>query len=1027
MTGRFVTVSLCLGVLTLSIQAQVPTQVQNAPDDVNFFEQQIRPILTQHCYQCHSTESKRLRGGLLLDSRPGWQKGGDSGPVLLPGKPEESLLIKAVRYSDDTMQMPPKGKLSDREIQALVEWVRRGAPDPRDVAKPPRKERVIDIAQGKLHWAFQPLRLSEIPSVNSPWPRNAIDRFLFAKIQAEGMQPTPSASRARLLRRATLDLVGLPPTPGEVADFVNDRSPDAWEKVVDRLLASPHFGERWGRHWLDLARFAESHGFEHDYDRPNAYHFRDFVIRALNADMPYNQFIQWQLAGDELAPDNPEAMLATGFLAAGVHSTQITKSQVEKERYDELDDKLATTGTAMLGLTLGCARCHDHKYDPIPTADYYRLLATFTTTVRSDYDVSLDPVGDRESKAAYERQHAPMLQALDTYERLEHPAKAADWLRRWVTGQQHVAWVGVSPSSSQSMGGATLTSQEDGSILVSGKIPEKETYTLLLETRLQGLKALRLDALADSSLVKGGPGRAPNGNFALSDLQVAARPLLGKGKWRPVSLRNPRATFSQKNLPVEAVLDADRRTGWAIDPQFGQNHAAVFEFAEPVGYYGGTELSVTLRFENNRQHSLGRFRLALSTLKQAELHDPVMWPAVAEVLHHYCATNHLTADQRDLFLRWHRHLDKQWLALHQVVQEHARKVPQPKKIKALICSEGVPAVRLHTQGGDYLEETHFLHRGDPNQKRGIAHQGFLQVLMRTTQQEGSWQLPPPSGARTSHRRAALARWITDTEKGAGHLLARVIVNRLWYHHFGRGLVATPSDFGMQGAKPSHPELLDWLAKELIRQGWRLKAIHKLILISAAYQQDSHVPEAVLQRDPQNLLFARWQPRRLEAEIIRDCILASSGTLDRTMFGPGTLDEQHRRRSIYFMVKRSKLIPMLLVFDAPDALQGLGLRSATTVAPQALLLMNHPAMRKAARELAGKIARSEAIPAAEAVQNAYLATLSRTPSEKELAEALAFVQAQTHVYREISRNQPQRQALTDFCQVLLSLNEFIYIE
>jgi hypothetical protein len=947
--------------------------------------------------------------------------------VLVLGKPEESLLIKAVKYEDDSIQMPPKGKLTDREIKALTEWVKMGAPDPRDKAATAKKERVIDIEKERQHWAFQPLRRSAVPVTKSAWARTPVDHFLLAQMQAKGVTPNQPAERAKLIRRASLDLLGLPPTPEEVAAFVQDSAPDAYEKMIDRLLASPHYGERWGRHWLDLARFAESHGFEHDYDRPHAYHYRDFVIKALNADMPYNQFVQWQLAGDELAPDDPLALMATGFLAAGVHSTQITKNQVEKERYDELDDKLATIGTAMLGLTFGCARCHDHKYDPIPTADYYRMLATFTTTVRSDYDINLDPGNYRQALATYEKAHEPLVQALQQYEVTEQPQALQRWLERWQQGQEQVPWVVLPPVAAVSQGGATLRLLPDDSLLVTGTNPPKEMFTIVVQTRLQGITALRLEALSDPSLPKGGPGRASNGNFALTDFRITAKPLQHPGPAVPVKLQNPRATFEQKGLPVRAALTGNPRSGWAVDPQFGKDHAAVFALAEPVGHYGGTEIRITMRFENNQQHAIGRPRISVTTLPNAPLLGPTLTERMQEVLQMYRATGHLTRVQQAELRHWYRPLDPQWQALKSKVQDHATQAPQPKLLKALICSEGVPAVRLHTQGGDFLDHTHFLNRGDPNQKRGIAPQGFLQVLMRTPAQEKHWQTAPPAGWRTSYRRLAMARWLTDTEYGAGHLLARVIVNRLWQHHFGRGIVATPSDFGTQGARPTHPELLDWLAAELIRQGWRLKPIHRLLMTSAVYMQTATVDEEKMRRDPQNQLFSRWQPRRLEAEIIRDCILCVSGTLDRTMFGPGTLNEHQRRRSIYFTVKRSKLIPMLLVFDAPDALQGLGTRAATTVAPQALLLMNHPAIRAAALNFGRRVAPKSDTPLATSLRDAFLLALSRPPTEQETAAATAFLQEQMKAHQEAGHAQPREQAWADFCQVLLSLNEFVYME
>ena len=396
---------------------------------IALFEQTVRPILEQRCFKCHSAQAEKLQGGLHLDSRPGWQQGGDSGPVIVPGKPDESLLVRALRYSDDeSTQMPPEGKLPEREIALLTEWVQRGAPDPRNEVVSGTKKRQLNLAEESKHWAYQPLSFAAPPRVkNEAWCRTPIDRFVLARLEVKSIAPNGPIERRKLIRRVYFDVLGLPPTPEEVEAFVADSAGDAYEKLIDRVLASPHFGERWGRHWLDVARFAESHGFEQDYDRPNAYHYRDFVIRALNEDLPYDTFVRWQLAGDEFAPEDPLAIAATGFLAAGVHATQITANQAEKERYDELDDMTRTVGTTFLGLTLGCARCHDHKFDPLSIKDYYAVASTFTTTVRSDYDVDMAPAAYREALAKHEAAGVPVKAAIEAFERDELPGRFDAW------------------------------------------------------------------------------------------------------------------------------------------------------------------------------------------------------------------------------------------------------------------------------------------------------------------------------------------------------------------------------------------------------------------------------------------------------------------------------------------------------------------------------------------------------------------------------------------------------------------------
>ncbi|HXT57389.1 MAG TPA: DUF1549 domain-containing protein, partial [Pirellulales bacterium] len=540
------------------------------PKGIEFFEQNIRPLLVQRCYKCHSAKSQPLRGGLMLDSRAAWQRGGDSGPAIVPGDPDASLVVKAVRYDNDEVQMPPDGKLPEREIASLVEWIKLGAPDPREGDSTPVARKSVSLEEGRTRWAFQPLAVKAPPAVaDETWPRTPLDRFILAKLEERGIAPNSSADRRRLIRRAYFDLIGLPPTPEEIEAFVNDPSADAFEKVVDHLLDSPHYGERWARHWLDLVRYAESHGFEQDYDRPSAYHYRDFLIKALNQDLPYDTFVRWQLAGDEIEPENPLALMATGFLAAGVHSTQITKNQVEKERYDELDDMSATIGTSMLGLSIGCARCHDHKFDPIPTRDYYRLLSTFTTTVRSEIDLNLDKENYQQAKAAHELAHAPLVEALAKYEREQLPSRFDAWLAARPVEPPPGKWLVLDLDSYQSKGGATLSPLDDGSLLAGGKTPDHDEYTFVAATNLKDITAVRIEALAHESFPKSGPGRASNGNFALSEFKLTATPLAADAKPLAVRLANAKATFEQNGLAVAGAIDDNAGSAWAVDPEFG--------------------------------------------------------------------------------------------------------------------------------------------------------------------------------------------------------------------------------------------------------------------------------------------------------------------------------------------------------------------------------------------------------------------------------------------------------------------------
>lgn len=756
------------------------------------FKKSVRRILIDNCVSCHGDGV--TEGGFDLIDRDTTLQGGETGPAVIPGKPDESRLMKLITHAEEPAMPQEASKLADDEIAAIREWIKLGAP-----FDAPLLERMseTDWTQTKIDparrdfWAFQPLAKVFPPDIADPSCRNDIDRFVRSKQREQGLTPTADASPLTLIRRAYLDLLGVPPTPEEVDAFLEagggrqppenehegvdansrradaPRSPDAYEQLVDRLLDDPRFGERWARHWLDVARFAESHGFEQDYDRPHAYHFRDFVIKAFNDDLPYDTFVRWQLAGDEIAPDEAEALKATGFVGAGVFPTQITANEVERTRYDALDDMAATTGQAFLGLSVGCARCHDHKFDPIPQADYYRFASTFTTTVRSNVDVPIYP-----------------------------------------------------------------------------------------------------DVAADV---------------------VAA----------------------------------------------------------------------------------------------------------------------------------------------------------PKPVKVMIASEGVTPIRHHTQGADFFEQTYFLRRGDCDQKQGVAHQGFLQVLTDPDESFQQWQESPPDGWRTSYRRRALANWMTDVEQGPGQLLARVIVNRLWHHHFGRGIVATPNDFGAQGLPPTHPELLDWLAQQLIDNGWRLKPIHRLIMTSATYRQSSvggasaHQQASIgesssqadrggaspARHDLQNEFLTRFVPRRLEAEPLRDSMLAVSGRLDPQMYGPGTLDENSTRRSIYFTIKRSKLVPTMTLFDVPEPNVSIGNRQSTTIAPQALHFLNSPQARACAESLAERAKRESP---ADPLQRAYRLAYGREPTEEERTLMTDFLAEQTKSYGEASHPDSEKLALADVCQVLFASNEFVFL-
>ena len=580
----------------------------------------------------------------------------------------------------------------------------------------------------------------------------------------------------------------------------------------------------------------------------------------------------------------------------------------------------------------------------------------------------------------------------------------------------------------KSLDGATFSKQADGSFLVGGKNPANDRWVLTAELQTMGLNAIRIEALTDKSMPRNGPGRAGNGNFALSDIRVFAANKKG-GQRVPVKLVNPKATHQQNTagLSVASSIDGDKRkSGWAVDfGGIGKEQAAVFEFAAPVGFEGGTILTVEMDFYVNTRHTIGRPRLAVTAApRPVAIKGDSSAASVATLLaavKQAGSVEKLDAKQRAALLKIYRAQDAEWTKLNNHVQQHLATKPVSKMEKVQVTSEGFKPTKHHADGRGFphfYKQTYFLKRGDANQKDGEATQGFLQVLMRGGKNEQSWQVAPPEGWRTSYRRRSLANWLTDTEHGAGHLLARVMANRLWQHHLGRGIVNTPNDFGLQGELPTHPQLLDWLALELIENGWRLKPLHKQIVMSATYRQSAAHDAAKLKADPQNKLHWRRTPARLEAEVIRDSILKVSGRLDERMFGAGTLDERMLRRSIYFMIKRSKLIPSMQLFDSPEPLVSQGSRPVTIIAPQALHFMNNGQVRASAMELASQL---KAQPdTAAAVTLGYQTVLGRAPTPKEQKSIASFIDVQEKSYT----NNGRELALADFVQVLFGLNEFI---
>lgn len=1008
--------------IALLLVVTSPIAVQAAEDEgIQFFEQKIRPVLVEHCYSCHSAaaqEAKKLQAALFLDSAAGIAAGGESGAVLVKGKSAESLLLKALQY--DGVEMPPPGKLPAEVVADFAKWIDMGAPDPRlgEVVIKPKRE--ISIEEGKNWWAFQPLKEVALPDAQKP-----VDGFIRKSQQEQGLKPNPPASKEKLLRRAYFDLVGLPPTPEQIAAFVGDTSPQAFEKVIDELLVSPAYGERWARHWLDAARFAESGGYEFDGFRPGAYHYRDWVIRALNNDMPYDEFLRMQLAGDLLLPDDMQGAAATGFLVAGPYPGQITAKTVEGIRYDQLDDMMMTIGGSMLGLTLGCVRCHEHKYDPIPHQDYYALAASLARTVQGQITLDVDAAATVRALEQHRAAHEPLVAALQAFAKNELPGRFTAWRTKELDLQPETTlWQVLEPVSMSAersylkeLPGSGIIANDGllnpGTKLSQGgqirTVGNDEQYQLTFHTHQKNVQSLRLDAFTDKTLPQRGPGLSGDGGFQLVEIKVTASPLDSQAQDAAQAFKLKPVFVAQEDMgqPLTNAVDENPATAWVVKATARKDNAAIFELDPPIaGFVNGTKLNVELKF---REQGIGRLRVALSVEPNpATWAGKVSMQGVGEMRAIVAAfPSELPEVVRTSLARWFAPFDADTARVFYAVRDHGAAQPRPQ----------VSEVYTTVAGG---QDVFYLRRGEVDNKQGKAEPGFLQVLLRS-------DTPAPAAPTSSpvDPRVSLANWISDVPHGAGPLVARVMANRIWQHHFGEGIVRTPNDFGVQGERPTHPELLEYLAGELIRGNWKLKPLHRLIMLSDAYQQSNDVDPANLKLDPDNRYLWHYHPRRMEAETIRDALLAVGGNLDSTMYGPSVLDNSSRR-SVYLRVKRSELLPAMTLFDAPEPTQSIGKRNVTTVPTQALALMNSPFVQQQAEKLFARIKTAPDAPLTSAIDRGYQIAFGRMPTEAVRSRMLAFINQQQS---ELGGNTPETsdKALIEFCHVLLCLNEFVYID
>jgi hypothetical protein len=843
---------LCLAPLPLrTLQADEPPAADTEAALTHFLEH-VEPLLREHCHACHSHAAGVMEGGLTLDWRTGWQQGGSRGPAVIPGNPDASLLIQAVRHQHAELRMPEE-QLEPSAIATLESWVRSGAPDPRSSAPQPKP---IDADW----WALRPLKRPEVPPQKSLFPPNPVDAFLQSAWERSGIQPAPPADRRTLIRRLTLELHGLLPTPEDTTAFVNDADPQAFEKLVDRLLASPRYGERWARHWMDVIHFADSHGYEHDVFRPHAWRYRDYLIASLNADIPWGQFIREQLAADVYAPDQPLRQAALGFLGAGTYDHSAAATAPRNFENLDRDDMVVQTFAAFCSTTVGCARCHDHKFDPVSQADYYSLQAVFAGIGKGDIPFDADPAV-AAARLRWQQLKTAATQ-LDSTVLLDPNTQATIAAVLPQQGTMAV-WKPAALQTFNSLEGALLQRLEDGSILVTGPRPDTDTTTVTFSPDgLTLITALRLDVLPHESLPASGPGRAENGNLHLNEVELKVF-AANRNEAQIVAFQRATSDFDQDGWTIANSIDGNAQSAWGIHPREGQQHSAVFEFKAPISVSPGMTLHLVLRQSHGRGHTIGRLRISLT---DAPPETAQALPADLQALLDIPADSRTPEQQLQLAAR----------ALELRADSELSRLPPPEKLYA------AAAVATNERGTirfDKPREIRVLKRGDVDQPAEVAVPGALSILQQAAGLPARFELQPEHPE--SARRAALAEWIASPDNP---ITWRSAANRVWQYHFGRGLCETSSDFGRMGSLPDHPELLDWLACELREYG-SIRRLHRSICLSAAWQASAAASEHALQLDPQNRLVARRSRQRLDADAWRDSVLLASGRLDDTMGGP----------------------------------------------------------------------------------------------------------------------------------------------
>jgi len=929
--------------ILLASAAVGPVRAADPPD----FNRDVRPILAARCLKCHGPDDAARKAKLRLDLR-------DAAEHVL-GKPGESELLRRITSNDDDEVMPPrsvKAPLSDAQKEILKAWIVAGA-------------------RYEPHWSFVPPKRPAVPKTRFP-VTNPIDSFVRARLEKEGLQPSPEADRSTLLRRVYLDLIGIPPSPEDVNAYVNDRSPEAFGKVVDRLLASPQYGERWARRWLDLARYADTNGYEKDRQR-SIWPYRDWVIKALNDDMPFDRFTIEQIAGDMLPSATESQLVATGFHRNTMLNEEGGVDPLEF-RFHAITDRVATTGTVWLGLTMGCAQCHTHKFDPITQNDYYRFFAFLNNADEPELAV---PTTAQLSKR---KEIEEKIRAIET--ELEKKAATPDRqkaFQTWLAREERAAirWSVIRPVSMNG-GLSKLNQLDDGSILATGDTTKRDVYTLTFDELPAYTTAIRLEALPEESLPAGGPGRTyyegPNGEFFLSELTFT---IDGKpAKFAAASESGPGERGSAR-----FVIDGNPLTGMSSGGAIGKPKQAVFVLEKPLS---ATKGQLELVFEKYYASSLGRFRVSVTTQTgnvkaldlPGEVEDALAVPSAKRTPH-----------ERSVLQRYWLDTAAEFKAEHDAIGSLRKQQPVPAT--TLVMKE---------RPRNHPRDTYRHHRGE-----------FLQTKEKVEPGVPAWLSPLSRG--DAPNRLTFARWLVSPENP---LTARVAVNRHWQAFFGRGIVRTLNDFGYQGEAPTHQDLLEWLAVQFVARGWSVKQLHKLIVLSATYRQSSHVTPGLLANDPENKWLARGPRVRLEAEQIRDSALEAAGLLSKKMYGPSVFPpqpagvttegtygglnwkvsagEDRFRRGLYTFSKRTAPYAMANTFDAPSGEVCVARREVTNSALQALTMLNDVVMLDAARGIAQRTLQ-HAGTTEERIARLFQLCLVRPPTPVEREEIRKFHEAQ----------------------------------